>query len=69
MQKIDFFSFYATQKKKKKSREQKRQGGVNAIKKLICHYFFVVGSLPESVSGTPFTFAPSADSNSRIYIF
>ena len=37
--------------------------------KLICYYFFLAGSLPESVSETPFTFAPSADPNSRTYIF
>ena len=69
LQKIDFFSFYATGKKKKISRNQERQGRVNAITKLICYSFFVVGSLPEFVSGTPFTFAPRADSNSRTYIF
>ena len=50
-------------------RNQKLQRQVNAVTKLICYYFFVVGSLPESVSETPFTFAPSADWNSRTYIF
>ena len=68
LQKIDLFSFYATAKKFFFSKNQKRQGRVNAITKLICCYFFVVGSHPESVSGTPFTFASSADSNSRTYI-
>ena len=69
LHKIDFFSFYADAKTKNLFSRNQKQGRVNAITKLICYYLFVVGSLPESVSGTPFTFALSADSNSRTYIF
>ena len=51
--KLLFLVFTILQKKFKKPKTSR--GRVNAITKLICYYFFVVGSLPESVSETPFT--------------